>query len=126
MHNPATPTSSPDRFALSSLIASLTLSNELPEAYPQELIDFLELNASDEHPPRRKLSDQWTAENPMTPFVEKGITGEAAHNVTTYWKGVAPFAERVGVQPGEAAVILNGRVRPPSPSPSFCFVRAAP
>ncbi|GAA5852391.1 hypothetical protein JCM9279_001186 [Rhodotorula babjevae] len=110
VHNPSTPTSSPDRFALSSLIASLTLSNELPEAYPQELIDFLELNASDEHPPRRKLSDQWTAENPMTPFVEKGITGEAAQNVTMYWKGVAPFAERVGVKPGEAAVILNGRI----------------
>ncbi|KPV76430.1 uncharacterized protein RHOBADRAFT_52440 [Rhodotorula graminis WP1] len=88
----------------------IRFSNELPEAYPQELIDFLELNASNEHPPRRKLSDQWTAENPMTPFVEKGITGDAAQNVTMYWKGVAPFAERVGVQPGEAAVILNGRI----------------
>ncbi|TNY21400.1 Proteophosphoglycan ppg4, partial [Rhodotorula diobovata] len=112
VHNPATPTSSPDRFALSSLIANLTLSSEIAEAYPQEMIDFLDLKASDAHPPRRKLSDQWTAENPMTPFVEKGITGDAVKNVTQYWASVLPFAERVGVQPGEAAVILNGRVGP--------------
>ncbi|BGP38538.1 killer toxin resistant protein [Rhodotorula kratochvilovae] len=110
VHNPSTPTSSPDRFALSSLIAGLVLKSEIAEAYPQELIAFLELNASDEHPPRRSLSDMWTAENPMTPFVEKGVTGDLVKNVTGYWADIALFAQRVGVAPGEAAVILNGRI----------------
>ncbi|GAA6054209.1 hypothetical protein JCM3770_001393 [Rhodotorula araucariae] len=109
VHNPSTPTATPDRFALSSLIASLVLKGDIAEAYPQELLAFLELNASDEHPPRRSLSDMWTAENPMTPFVEKGVTGDLVKNVTSYWADVAPFAQRVGVAPGEAAVILNGR-----------------
>ncbi|GAA6011345.1 hypothetical protein JCM10207_008308 [Rhodosporidiobolus poonsookiae] len=111
VHNP-TPTASAeaDRFALSTLLVKLVMGGQLAEVYPSELLEFLELNASADSPPKRSLDDQWTEENPLTPFVNNGASAEDEHDAKTFWQTAATFVERIGVQPGASAVLLNGRL----------------
>ncbi|GAA5913386.1 hypothetical protein JCM6882_004106 [Rhodosporidiobolus microsporus] len=110
VHNPASDASTPDRFAFSTLVAKLIASRDFAEVYPTELLAFLDLNASADSPPKRSLSDEWTQENPMSPFVNNGATAEDEETAAKYWINAARFAKRVGAAPGESAVILNGRL----------------
>lgn len=93
----------------------------IAEVFPSELIAFLEYDATPENPPRRALDDIWTSESPLTPYITEGATNEAL--AQEYWSLTTPFAQNIGLQPGEAAVVLNGRVRRLSSTSLFYELR---
>ncbi|BGP14496.1 hypothetical protein JCM10213_003082 [Rhodosporidiobolus nylandii] len=122
VHNPSALATAPHRFACSTLIAKLVEGGDFAEIYPEELSAFLALNASPDSPPKRSLDDQWTAENPITPFLD-GATERDEHVAQAYWTNATTFVERIGLQAGESAVLLNGRLitldSHELPTPSF-------
>ena len=110
VHNPSESSPAPHKFSLSRIIPELIANNmSIAEVFPSELIAFLEYDATPEKPPRRALDDIWTSESPLTPYITEGATNEAL--AQEYWSLATPFAQNIGLQPGEAAVVLNGRVR---------------
>jgi len=59
--------------------------------------------------PKRSLDDIWTADNPITPFLEGGLQDEEA--AKRYFEDIETFASRIGIPSIENAVVINGRVR---------------
>ncbi|GAA6037240.1 hypothetical protein JCM8097_008638 [Rhodosporidiobolus ruineniae] len=110
VHNPASDSPAPHRYAFSTLISKLVHGSEIAEVYPDELLAFLDLNASPDSPLKRSLDDRWDSENPLTPFIENGATEEEEKAAEAYWTGVAAFVERAGLKTGNSAVLLNGRL----------------
>jgi hypothetical protein len=118
VHNPPTtdaPSAHP--YSISNVIPSLVESGDFSEVYPNELLAYLDLNASPSSPPKRSLDDQWTNDNPLTPFVEHGATEEEQAKALDFWQNAETFAYNAGIPAGASAVILNGRVRSSSPLP---------
>ncbi|GAA5974262.1 hypothetical protein JCM11641_003363 [Rhodosporidiobolus odoratus] len=110
VHNPSSTAKAPHRFAYSTLVAKLVEAGDFADVYPNELLAFLAFNASPDSSPKRSLDDEWTAENPMTPFVDSGATEEDEMKAEVYWRNAATFVERIGLKPGDSAVLLNGRL----------------
>ncbi|KAJ8296002.1 Syntaxin-like protein psy1 [Rhodotorula toruloides] len=110
VHNPGPDAEDPHAFSLSTLVAAMVESEDFPEAFPSEIVTFLDFNASPAHPPKRSLNDIWTKENPMTPFVDQGATEAQLAVAEAYWKVARTFCERAGFEPGVSAVLMNGRV----------------
>ncbi|GAA5976038.1 hypothetical protein JCM10908_005365 [Rhodotorula pacifica] len=109
VHNPSKSSPAPHKFSLSRIIPELVINNmSIAEVFPSELIAFLEHEATPSNPPKRALDDAWTSESPLTPYVTEGATNETL--AQEYWSYTTPFAQNIGLQPGEAAVVLNGRV----------------
>ncbi|GAA5919728.1 hypothetical protein JCM1841_000772 [Sporobolomyces salmonicolor] len=109
LHNPSTSAPPPHAYAFSSLLYTLASSNELHDVYPSELLEFLKLEAGPDGP-KRSLDDIWKADNPLTPFIEGGAKAVDEKEMQRYWKDAETLIERLGVQKGESAVVLNGRV----------------
>ncbi|KAL7343033.1 Proteophosphoglycan ppg4 [Rhodotorula toruloides] len=109
VHNPGPDAEDPHAFSLSTLVAAMVESEDFPEAFPSEIVTFLDFNASPAHPPKRSLNDIWTKENPMTPFVDQGATEAQLAVAEAYWKVARTFCERAGFEPGVSAVLMNGR-----------------
>ncbi|GEM06799.1 UDP-glucose:glycoprotein glucosyltransferase [Rhodotorula toruloides] len=110
VHNPNPKAEEPHAYSLSTLVAAMVQSEDFPEAFPAEVITFLDFNASPTNLPKRSLDDIWTEENPMTPFVDHGATEEQQTVAKAYWKAARTFCERAGFEPGASAVLMNGRV----------------
>lgn len=111
VHNPGPDAEDPHAYSFSTLVAAMVQSEDFPEAFPSEVVTFLDLNASPANPPKRSLDDIWTKENPMTPFVDQGATEDQEAYAKAYWNAARTFCERAGFEPGASAVLMNGRVR---------------
>jgi hypothetical protein len=99
-------------YAFSSLLYSLVSSKQLAEVYPSELVAFLDLKIGPDGP-KRSLDDMWTQDNPITPFLESGLKIEDQAGLKKYRRNVAKFVSKLGLQAGEPAIVINGRVRLP-------------
>uniref|UniRef100_A0A0K3C8L8 BY PROTMAP: gi/342320670/gb/EGU12609.1/ Proteophosphoglycan ppg4 [Rhodotorula glutinis ATCC 204091] n=1 Tax=Rhodotorula toruloides TaxID=5286 RepID=A0A0K3C8L8_RHOTO len=110
VHNPGPDAEEPHAYLLSTLVAAMVESEDFPEAFPSEIVTFLDFDASPANPPKRSLDDIWTKENPMTPFVDQGATEAQQTVAKAYWKAARTFCERAGFEPGASAVLMNGRV----------------
>jgi hypothetical protein len=112
IHNPATSNAPASHaYSFSNVIPALIDTSELPEVYPNELLAYLEFNASPENPPKRSLSDEWTQDNPLTPFVNGGATEAQQATATNFWGNAETFVKNAGLASGASAVVVNGRVR---------------
>lgn len=94
---------------MSRVIGELSLNRTINEVFPSELISFLDYEATPQNPPKRSLDDAWTSESPMTPFVSEGALRDTVSELYTGY--AATIAKQFGLQLGESAVVLNGRVR---------------
>lgn len=108
MHNPSELSIPEHPYHFSTLLHALIAGGEFHEVFPAELSGWLTANI-DKAGPKKPLDDLWSAENPITPFVE-GATAEQQEAAVSFWKSIAPFAERAGVKAGASAIIINGRV----------------
>ncbi|GAA5936022.1 uncharacterized protein JCM15063_002684 [Sporobolomyces koalae] len=96
-------------YAFSSLLYSLAASKQLAETYPHELSEYLELEIG-ENGPKRSLGDAWTKDNPITPFLDGGLAAQDSEASATYFSGVRQFVSRMGVEEGQNALVINGRI----------------
>lgn len=117
VHNPAKLALADHSYRLSTLLHSLIVDGSLKEVFPAELAGFITSEIGSGGPKLPLDEDVWTPENPITPFLNGGATPEQQDAALAFWTAVAPFSERAGIKAGEAALIINGRVRDTSPPP---------
>ncbi|GAA6063990.1 hypothetical protein JCM10212_002422 [Sporobolomyces blumeae] len=108
LHRSTTPPA--DRYAFSSLLYTLAESNDLAQVYPSELREFLELEMGPNGPKRSLTDDAWNAENPMSPFVNAGLSEDDRDGLEHYLKDTRTLLDRLNISSQENAVVVNGRV----------------
>ena len=116
VHNPVNPEPAHE-FTLPDVMYALFASSTLPDVLPVELLHWIDMKIGPDGPPN-VLGKAWTKENPILPWLG-GVRGDKAAAARDFWARAQPFVRNVGLQPGEAGIVVNGRVLGPIKPRSF-------
>ncbi|GAA5851194.1 hypothetical protein JCM8547_004161 [Rhodosporidiobolus lusitaniae] len=105
-------------WTFSSVIWLLHHYKSFSEIIPIELLAWhdLELTVAG---PLPKDGREWSSENPLKAALANGIEGSQAVKAQQWWEELQWFAHKLGFQPGESGLVINGRVIGPLPEGSF-------
>lgn len=110
LHNPEILTLSAHPYYLSDLLYLLGKADSSTEVLPSELLAWMDLGVQADGPPA-DVGEVLAAENPITPWLRQGAVGQDAHDAFKYWERARALIAKFQLKPGEAGLVINGRVR---------------
>ncbi|GAA5943995.1 Kre5p [Sporobolomyces koalae] len=107
-------------WALSNILYLLHHYDGFRDLLPDELVDWIDLNLTVGGPLPRH-GKQWAFGNPLRPMLKYGVEESQSMDAQFFWEELQWFVHKLGFQPGQNGIIINGRAVGPFPDKSFGF-----
>ncbi|GAA6062062.1 hypothetical protein JCM10212_003560 [Sporobolomyces blumeae] len=105
-------------WTISNILYLLHHYKSVPELLPVELIDWIDLGLTVGGPLPRQGKD-WSIENPLRSMLKVGVEDVQAHDAQFFWEELQWLVFKLGFQPGQNGIVINGRVVGPFPDDAF-------
>ncbi|GAA6009058.1 hypothetical protein JCM11491_005730 [Sporobolomyces phaffii] len=105
-------------WALSNVLYLLHHYGSFQDLLPSHLVDWIDLRLTVGGPLPRHGKD-WSLENPLRPMLKVGVEESQSLDAQFFWEELNWFVHKLGFEPGQNGIIINGRVIGPFPDGSF-------
>ncbi|GAA5899753.1 Kre5p [Sporobolomyces salmoneus] len=107
-------------WALSNVLYLLYHYDSFEDLHPSELIAWIDLGLTVGGPLPRHGQD-WKFGNPLRPMLKAGVEADQSMDAQFLWEELQWLGFKLGFQPGQTGIVINGRVVGPFPEESFAL-----
>ncbi|GAA6027206.1 hypothetical protein JCM8097_002483 [Rhodosporidiobolus ruineniae] len=105
-------------WALSNILYLLHEYNSFPDVLPIELINWIDLDIGPDGPDKQD-GRNWSEENPLKGALDGGVDPPRQVQAQIFWETMDYLRYKLGYQPGQNGVVMNGRIVGPFPDGAF-------